>query len=76
MTHATELDPKPSFRELDVVSTQSTLSIAGHIYPSGSTGTIVHVYGDGRAFEVEFAEPAPAVATLEIGDVKALVWRG
>jgi hypothetical protein len=37
----------------------------GRLLPAGSTGTVVHVYPDERAYEVEFNRPFHAVATVE-----------
>jgi hypothetical protein len=40
---------------------------------AGDVGTVVHVYGDGEGYEVEFLTPSGrtvAVATLEADDVR------
>lgn len=37
----------------------------GGVLPSGATGTVVHVYPGGRAYEVEFNVPFHVVATVE-----------
>jgi hypothetical protein len=35
------------------------------LLPTGSTGTVVHVYPDERAYEVEFNRPFHTVVTVE-----------
>ena len=45
---------------------------------SGDVGTVVHVYNDGKAYEVEFLTldgRTAAVATLESTDVRAVTTR-
>lgn len=37
--------------------------------PAGATGTIVHVWRNGAAFEVEFTQPFHAVATVQAQDI-------
>lgn len=37
----------------------------GELVPAGSTGTVVHIYPDERAYEVEFSQPFHALATVE-----------
>ena len=37
----------------------------GRLLPSGSTGTVVHVYPNERAYLVEFTRPFHTVATVE-----------
>jgi hypothetical protein len=41
---------------------------------AGSEGTIVGVWRDGEAYEVEFAEPAGALATVEATDLLLVKW--
>ncbi len=42
--------------------------------PAGATGTVVAVYADGAAFEVEFTDPIDTLATVE-ADTVCLVER-
>ncbi|MCJ2091326.1 DUF4926 domain-containing protein [Methylobacterium sp. J-072] len=42
--------------------------------PAGTTGTVVAIYADGEAFEVEFTEPVDTLATVE-ADTVCLVER-
>ena len=45
---------------------------------AGDVGTVVHVYGDGKAYEVEFVTLAghtAAVVTLEAGQVRPVTRR-
>lgn len=52
-------------KELDRVALEEPVDThAGHL-PRGAEGTIVLIWRDGEAFEVEFARPFPAVITLE-----------
>lgn len=47
--------------------------IPEHRLTEGDVGTIVHVYSDGQAYEVEFmlvSGETVAVLTLEAGDVR------
>lgn len=37
----------------------------GGTVPAGSTGAVVGIWDDGKAYEVEFAEPVGALATVE-----------
>ncbi|WP_267427170.1 DUF4926 domain-containing protein [Methylobacterium sp. GC_Met_2] len=38
--------------------------------PAGATGTVVAVYTDGAAFEVEFTEPFDTLATIDAAAVR------
>lgn len=38
---------------------------AGVTMPAGSTGTVVGIWKDGEAYEVEFREPTGALATVK-----------
>jgi cell envelope opacity-associated protein A len=52
-----------------------TQSFPDHGLQAGDVGAIVHVYGEGQAFEVEFVSGnggTVAVVTLEPGDVRPL----
>lgn len=44
----------------------------GRRVPQGSSGTVVEVLGQGRAYTVEFARPFHALVTVEAGDVTAV----
>ena len=57
--------------ELDIVSL--THDITDEKLKAGDTGTVVHCYGDGEAFEVEFIDSdgmTIAVLTLKASDVR------
>jgi hypothetical protein len=61
------------FRELDVVVL--THDIAGFGLKRGDLGTIVHVYGAGEAYEVEFATAEAktiALLTLTVEDIRPM----
>ena len=51
--------------ELTMVSLKRSVDADGRLLPAGSTGTVVHVYPDERAFEVEFNRPFHTVTTVE-----------
>ena len=58
-------------RELEPVVL--TRDISGHDLKKGDVGTVVHHYGDGKAFEVEFVTAegrAVAILTLTEADVR------
>lgn len=75
MAQAPDLSSATKYREFDVVETRAAIWAEGHIFPSGSHGTIVHIHKGGEAFEVEFATPASAVVTLEPSDLGTVQWR-
>ena len=57
---------RPAFSEHHLVSLSSRLKLEdGRTLPAGSTGTVVGIWAEGEAFEVEFAEPFHAVVTIE-----------
>ncbi|MCJ2121230.1 DUF4926 domain-containing protein [Methylobacterium sp. J-077] len=62
-------------RELDRVRILRAVSgDDGVTVPAGSTGTVVAIYADGEAFEVEFTDPVDTLATVE-ADTVCLVER-
>ncbi|OUJ14289.1 DUF4926 domain-containing protein [Acetobacter sp. DsW_063] len=61
-----------SYPELSAVKTLKPIDVDGQILPGGSRGTIVLVYGDGDAYEVEFTRPIPAIITLEPQDITGI----
>lgn len=63
-------------RELDRVRLLSTVrGDDDQRIPEGATGTVVGIYDGGSAFEVEFALPVDALATVD-GCAVVLVERG
>jgi hypothetical protein len=55
-----------SIRELDRVRIlQAVPGDDDLTVPAGATGTVVAIYADGEAFEVEFTEPVDTLATVE-----------
>ena len=75
MAHVSDYLAAAPYQEHDVVVTRAAIWSEGHIYPSGSSGTIVYVHDGGAAFEVEFASPSPVVVTLEQSDLGEVQWR-
>ena len=75
MTQPSDVTSAIAYREHDVVSTRAAIWDDGHIYPSGSSGTIVYIHKGGDSFEVEFTAPAPTVVTLERRDLGEVQWR-
>ena len=59
----------PRFAELAVVALRHPLTVEVRTLPAGSTGTVVAVYADSEAYEVEFDTPFHAVVTLEAADL-------
>lgn len=59
------------FQDLDDVALlRDILTRAGDPIARGTEGTIVGVHEDGSAYEVEFAEPDGAIATVEARDLR------
>ena len=55
-----------SIAELDQVTiSREVESDDGDTVPAGATGTVVGIWAGGAAFEVEFAEPVSALATVK-----------
>ena len=50
--------------ELSMVSLARPVEADGRLLPSGSTGTVVHVYPDERAYEVEFNRPFHTIVAV------------
>ena len=64
-------EPRAGLRDLDdVVLLASARSLDGYPIPVGAEGTIVGVWQDGEAFEVEFSEPHEALATVPVAALK------
>ena len=60
-------------KELDTVALER--SLAEHGLAKGDLGTVVHVYEDGKAFEVEFSTltgDTLGVVTLEAADIRPI----
>jgi ribulose-5-phosphate 4-epimerase/fuculose-1-phosphate aldolase len=60
-------------KELDTVALNRDLAEYG--LAKGDLGTVVHVYADGKAFEVEFTTLAGdtlGVVTLKAGDIREI----
>lgn len=56
---------RPLFPELSVVETLRPVETDdGAAVPAGSRGTIVAIYGDGAAYEIEFARPVVGNCTI------------
>ena len=51
--------------ELSLVSLSRPVETEGGLLPAGAAGTVVHVYRDERAYEVEFLHPFHTVVTLQ-----------
>ncbi len=57
--------------ELSIIKLRSPLETNEGTVPVGSSGTVVHVYGDGQAYIIEFYEPFHTVATVEADAIAA-----
>lgn len=65
-----------AFRELDRVQTVAdVVGEEGERIPAGSTGTVVAIWGDGVAFDVEFTRPFETLAAIAPENLR-LVERG
>jgi hypothetical protein len=66
---------RSDLRDLDRVALKAAaVTDDGVTMEAGSEGTIVGVWRDGEAYEVEFAEPAGALATVEATDLLLVKW--
>jgi hypothetical protein len=66
-------EPGVDLRDLDdVVLLADARTDDGTPIPAGTEGTVVAVWQDGSACEVEFAEPEGALATVRAGDIKLI----
>lgn len=62
--------PGAALRELDDVRvTVAVTTWDGDSIPAGTEGTVVAVWRDGLAYEVEFPEPMSALATVRAEDL-------
>ena len=57
-------------RHLSRVSLARPVIVEEGVLPPGSTGTVVHVYPEERAYEVEFVRPFHALATVEYAAIQ------
>ena len=64
-------DQLTSIKALDIVRLlRGAMTLDGVPIAPGSTGTVVHTWSDGAAFEVEFQTPVQAVVTIESKDLE------
>lgn len=64
-------EPRSDLRDLDRVAlTACVTTDDGDTRQPGTEGTIVGIWRDGAAYEVEFAEPMGALATVEAADLR------
>lgn len=64
------LKPPPGLNNLDCVVLGEEVDTGAGRLPRGARGTIVLVWRDGDAFEVEFSNPFPALVTLRPNQVR------
>jgi hypothetical protein len=60
-----------SVAELSVVTLGRPVHSNEGVIPAGASDTVVHAYGDGQAYIIEFYEPFHAVATVEADAIAA-----
>ncbi|KQO70581.1 MULTISPECIES: DUF4926 domain-containing protein [unclassified Methylobacterium] len=66
-------EPGVDLRELDdVVLLADARTDDGTLIQAGTEGTVVAVWQDGSAYEVEFAEPEGALATVRATGIKRI----
>jgi hypothetical protein len=56
--------------ELTLVSLARSITTEDGPLPAGATGTVLHVYAQERAYEVEFCLPYHTVATVEAAAIQ------
>jgi len=62
-------DAPPAIPELARAQLVRRISLPEGELPAGTRGTIVHVYRDGLAYEIEIQRPFHVVTTVEAADV-------
>ena len=63
-------EPRTDLRDLDRVAlTVAAITDDGDTIAAGTEGTVVGVWREGAAYEVEFASPEGALATVEATDL-------
>jgi hypothetical protein len=62
-----------AFKELDdvVLAAPVRVATAGRDLPAGAHGTVVGVWRDGAAYEVEFSQPFPCLVTVRAASLLA-----
>jgi Domain of unknown function (DUF4926) len=62
-----------AFKELDdvVLAAPVRVAAAGRDLPAGAHGTVVGVWRDGAAYEVEFSQPFPCLVTVRAASLLA-----
>ena len=58
------------FKDLERVRLTRDVSSQLGTLPKGSTGTILMVFAEGEAYEIEFARPVEAMVTVKAGDLE------
>lgn len=68
---STSVDPQMRRRILlhSTVSLKHSIVKGGRRSPEGATGSVVHAYGDGEHYEVEFSQPFHCVVTVGREDI-------
>lgn len=61
-----------AFTELERVTLGRPVESEDGLVPAGTSGTIMHVYSEGSAYEVEFTEPFSTVATVKADEIASL----
>jgi hypothetical protein len=59
-----------SIPELSVVTLTRPLEHEARELPKGARGTVVHAWGDGEHYAVEFTRPFPCVVSLSRADIQ------
>ena len=58
------------FKDLERVRLTCDVSSQQGTLPKGSTGTILMVFAEGEAYEIEFTRPVEAIVTVKSGDLE------
>lgn len=70
-------EPRSDLRDLDrVMMTAAVTTDDGDVIEAGRTGTVVGVWRGGAAYEVEFAQPMGALATVEAAGLQLFARAG
>lgn len=57
-------------REHSVVALRRDFESEGQVLPEGQQGTVVHAWGDGKHYAVEFDKPTSRVIDVEEDDIR------
>ena len=74
LTNVRRSEPRSDLRDLDRVALTAVVTTDdGDAMEPGTEGTIAGIWRNGEAYEVEFAQPMGALATVEAADLRLVM---